>query len=573
MIVGKKLARPSLTKEFYDVDALCRLLEIYPPIIEDTIPKVKISGITVCIPNYQQDSTVERAVKSVVDSKYVDKIIVLDMNDHSMKPILEKYERVYVLCSEQMFAPKARNVLASHVTTSHIVFLDADDYFATTSDFDKLVESYEEGKLIFPNYHKSFKSDNLFFRMNRIQTTCLMPLEWFNSKHGFDELMTHSVEDCNLYFHAPIKVVEDSIVVRGDGNHIVSKNYCLGLFDLFNRHPEIKDYFEKVLLDDESISNMGYMGIKTICEFIDFKLPTDVPILDALSTSVQYCNGIGLFCYKVLNYGSFNFAKEYAKIADWETKQKNDRFKSIKQIVSSWKKMEFDFSGEDTISVIIPCWKQSAHVKYTINSVVDCRQRGIKEILVLLMDSASQSLKEELESIDPRVKCFLQPRKGLCEARNFLLKHVTSKWIIPLDADDCLLNTFDIDLSVNKKYCALVTNNYHDNPEELENTFWFNVKSPVGFYLTEAIKAVGGYSEEAFSSFEDMILGAKLSFNGHVKMLPFNMLNYVYDENGVWYAANKSGGRIRAYFILKEYFNACGLFMDVKEQSNEDDKR
>lgn len=94
------------------------------------------------------------------------------------------------------------------------------------------------------------------------------------------------------------------------------------------------------------------------------------------------------------------------------------------------------------ISVLIPCYKQSAFIKRAINSCNKQYQKP-KEILVLLMDEESYLLKEELESNkEIKVTCFKDKQMCSSKARTYLSERCKTDWLIFLDADDELRKNY-----------------------------------------------------------------------------------------------------------------------------------
>ena len=95
----------------------------------------------------------------------------------------------------------------------------------------------------------------------------------------------------------------------------------------------------------------------------------------------------------------------------------------------------------DSISVLIPCYKQYQYIQEAIDSVL-AETMLPKEIIVFLMDEESYKLKEKLESLSPLVKCYIKEIMNVSKARNELVKVCNCDWLIFLDADDTIENNF-----------------------------------------------------------------------------------------------------------------------------------
>ena len=89
------------------------------------------------------------------------------------------------------------------------------------------------------------------------------------------------------------------------------------------------------------------------------------------------------------------------------------------------------------ISVIIPCYNQGEFLADAIESALD--QTAPPEVIVINDGSTDNSL-DIAKSYESRgVKVVNQVNKGLPSARNTGIMHATGDYILPLDADDCLL--------------------------------------------------------------------------------------------------------------------------------------
>lgn len=119
-----------------------------------------------------------------------------------------------------------------------------------------------------------------------------------------------------------------------------------------------------------------------------------------------------------------------------QTKDKNKlRLKQDIQPISPAERLTFN------VSVIIPCYNQSKYIKEAVKSCIS-QTVNPSEILVLLMDHDSISMKGEIENMSNNITCFISGRLILSQARNFLIERSKSDYVIPLDADDKLPYNF-----------------------------------------------------------------------------------------------------------------------------------
>lgn len=102
------------------------------------------------------------------------------------------------------------------------------------------------------------------------------------------------------------------------------------------------------------------------------------------------------------------------------------------------------------VSVCIPCFgKQAIFIIKAVESVLHQTYKP-SEIVLLLMDNESISLKETLEKKSNIIKCYISKREYIGIARRKLAKLAKEDWICFLDADDTLPSNFLEDV-INQK--------------------------------------------------------------------------------------------------------------------------
>ncbi len=90
-----------------------------------------------------------------------------------------------------------------------------------------------------------------------------------------------------------------------------------------------------------------------------------------------------------------------------------------------------------TVAVIIPFYRNQAHVREAVDSVL-CQTMSAQEIIVI--DDASPDGADVLETLDPRVRVLrCATNGGAGAARQAGVQSTTSEWIAFLDADDAWL--------------------------------------------------------------------------------------------------------------------------------------
>lgn len=89
------------------------------------------------------------------------------------------------------------------------------------------------------------------------------------------------------------------------------------------------------------------------------------------------------------------------------------------------------------VSVIIPVYNASKHLKEAVDSVLNQTYREF-ELLVVDDGSKDNSLEILLSYDDPRVRVFTQMNQGACMARNRALQESKGEYVKFVDADDVL---------------------------------------------------------------------------------------------------------------------------------------
>ena len=95
------------------------------------------------------------------------------------------------------------------------------------------------------------------------------------------------------------------------------------------------------------------------------------------------------------------------------------------------------------VSIIIPCYNQARYLPETLQSVLDQTYSNWECIIV--NDGSSDQTEEialEWVSKDNRFKYLKKVNGGLADARNFGIKASVGKYILPLDSDDRIAQTY-----------------------------------------------------------------------------------------------------------------------------------
>lgn len=95
------------------------------------------------------------------------------------------------------------------------------------------------------------------------------------------------------------------------------------------------------------------------------------------------------------------------------------------------------------ISVIIPCYNQSEYLLDAVKSVVNSTYKNLE--IIVVNDGSTEKTPQEIQSmlmpID-NVILINQENSGVCAARNNGIIKASGEYILPLDADDRIADTY-----------------------------------------------------------------------------------------------------------------------------------
>lgn len=95
------------------------------------------------------------------------------------------------------------------------------------------------------------------------------------------------------------------------------------------------------------------------------------------------------------------------------------------------------------ISVIIPCYNQYEYLLDAVKSVVSSTYKNLE--IIVVNDGSTEKTPQEIQSMlmpFDNVILINQENSGVCAARNNGIIKATGEYILPLDADDRIANTY-----------------------------------------------------------------------------------------------------------------------------------
>jgi glycosyltransferase involved in cell wall biosynthesis len=169
------------------------------------------------------------------------------------------------------------------------------------------------------------------------------------------------------------------------------------------------------------------------------------------------------------------------------------------------------------VSVVIPCYNHGAYLQEAIDSVEKIPFPD-KEIIILDDGSKDEQTLEKVRSLGKSgYQVVFQENKGVAATRNHGISLAKGKYIIPLDADNRLLEPYftkGVEILESDSSCAVVFGDaivfgqketiWPNSPLQLGQILFENYIDNCAIFRKSAWESVGGYDEKApFHTRED----------------------------------------------------------------------
>lgn len=199
------------------------------------------------------------------------------------------------------------------------------------------------------------------------------------------------------------------------------------------------------------------------------------------------------------------------------------------------------------ISVIIPLYNQGIYLSDAIESCLN-QSEPPHEIYIIDDDSTDMSLEIAQHWESDRVKVIHQTNKGLSSARNTGIMNATGDYILPLDADDILMETCiekmleeiantRADIIAPSFKCFGLSQEtviLQKNPKRVD----FLTGNRIGYFSAvrrEALLECGGYSPRMTQGWEDLHLWFDLLGRGKtISVIQEPLVLYRTKEQSMW---------------------------------------
>lgn len=182
------------------------------------------------------------------------------------------------------------------------------------------------------------------------------------------------------------------------------------------------------------------------------------------------------------------------------------------------------------ISIVIPCYNHGQYVREAIESVEQCSDKNLYEIIVIndgSTDSYTIEVMKQLEEEGYHV--INQKNQGLARTRNNAIKAAKGEYILPLDSDNKIrpeymyesikildANTDIVMVYGDAQFFGDTTKRQVVGPFNLQQIMIENYIDACTVFRKSAWEAAGGYDEKMpVMGFEDWDLWLNLSFKNY----------------------------------------------------------
>ncbi|MHC4513126.1 MAG: glycosyltransferase family 2 protein [Planctomycetota bacterium] len=210
------------------------------------------------------------------------------------------------------------------------------------------------------------------------------------------------------------------------------------------------------------------------------------------------------------------------------------------------------------VSVVIPCCNQGGFVQQALASVLE--QTWGSWQVVIVDDGSTDDTAEILAAINhPRVQVLTQANRGVAAARNRGIEASQADYVVPLDADDCILPTMievcTTALLANPKLGYAYTHMelfgevnevYKHAPYNFYRLLHENDISVCAVVRKAAWADAGGYSDAVLPGIADWDFWLRCGSRGwHGKLLPEVLFQYRVRSGSMWEETKKDMAAVR----------------------------
>jgi glycosyltransferase involved in cell wall biosynthesis len=274
--------------------------------------KNKLPFLSVCIPIYNTDKYIEKAILSIINQSFQDFeiIIINDFSNDNTRFIIEKMEkeddRIKIINHNKnlgVYHSRVEAVLNSN--GKYILFLDPDDMFLNQDLFKKLFY-----------FNKNYNFDIIEFlvlnRIDRNNKIYYPRFHYSNHNHSYIKAIIYQPELSDIIFYKPRSKNYSSIICRTIWNKIFKREIQLKTIKYIGKDFYWNNY---LIVADDTLLNI--INFHFANNYTNIKLPGYLYLLKKNSMSRGYINkeyrkkqNISFFYYY---YFLYKYIKEFDK--------------------------------------------------------------------------------------------------------------------------------------------------------------------------------------------------------------------------------------------------------------------
>lgn len=232
------------------------------------------------------------------------------------------------------------------------------------------------------------------------------------------------------------------------------------------------------------------------------------------------------------------------------------------------------FSTEPLVSIIIPCYNHGAYIRDALQSILDCEDKHLCEVIIIDDGSTDQPTITELEKLKAEGWTVItQVNQGLSAARNTGIAHAKAPFILPVDSDNKIRNAYlraaaimqqDSKIDViygDAWYFGLKDGRWTNQPWSLQRIMLSNHIDACALIRASTLREAGGYDTRLRLGYEDWDLWLRLSFRGcNFYYLPEICFDYRVVKGSM--VRRLTGKKERSNSVLEQMYQLHKPYMD-----------
>lgn len=224
-----------------------------------------------------------------------------------------------------------------------------------------------------------------------------------------------------------------------------------------------------------------------------------------------------------------------------------------------------------SISIVIPCFNQGLYLEEALQSIMQCEDKSIYEIVIVNDGSTDPNTLNILKDLSTKGYNIIdQPNKGLGAARNTGIRVAAGKYILPLDSDNKIkpeyiyegIKLLDKDPSLDvvysdAEYFGEKKGIWESGEFNLQRLMIENYIDACAVFRKLTWEKVGGYDEKMpIMGYEDWDLWLRIAFqNGKFAYINQMLFYYRYLSKSMIHSVAKGKISVILGYMEKKHSN------------------